>query len=58
MGANTKENGNKMLGKDGDLKGILMEILIMVNLREEKLMEKGFTLGIMEKYMMVSGIMV
>ena len=37
-------------------KGIQQVILILDNLNMEKLMEKEFTLGKMEKYMMENGI--
>ena len=37
-------------------KGIQQVILILGNLNMEKLMEKEFTLGKMEKYMMENGI--
>ena len=38
-------------------KNILMEILTMEIIKWVKLMEKGYTSGIMEKFMMGSGAM-
>jgi hypothetical protein len=43
---------------DVDLKGIQMEILIMVNSKLEKLMERVFIHGKMVKFTMGSGIKV
>lgn len=52
-----KEIGKWMYDKVEALRDILMEILIMANLRLERLMEKEFINGIMEKFMMGNGIM-
>jgi hypothetical protein len=57
MEGNTKEIGKWMSDKEEVLRDILMAILIMGNSEWEKLMEKVFINGIMERYMMENGIM-
>lgn len=52
---NMKDIGTEILETEKDLKGILMEILILASLNTEKLMERESILGKMAKYTMVSG---
>ena len=50
-----KEAGTRTSAKAGVLNGTRMETATTATLREEKLMEKVFTHGRTEKYMMASG---
>ncbi len=55
MVGSMKGSGSRMSGKGGALKGIPMATHTMGNLESEKHMEKVYILGIMVRYMMVSG---
>lgn len=47
--------GLRIRGKEEDLKLIKMETSTLATTNMERLMEREFILGIMEKFMMVSG---
>lgn len=55
MEDNMKVIGLRIRGKEEDLKLIKMETSTLATTNMEKLMEREFILGIMEKFMMVSG---
>ena len=57
MEGSMKENGNMIWDRAEALKNILMVTLFMVSIKWEKQKEKVYINGIMEKFMMVSGIM-
>jgi hypothetical protein len=52
-----KGSGLKIIEKEKEWKNIVMEINMKEILKEARLMVKVFTIGLMEKYMMVSGKM-
>ena len=57
MEGSMKENGNMIWDRVEALKNILMVTLFTVSIKWEKQKEKVYINGIMEKFMMVSGIM-